>query len=216
MEPLCAFDTDCRVERPLASCDREGGRDRMSLTRRADSRSMNDFFRSLAFLEPTYNEIGATLSGGLPPGYRHDHYEIDLGTGDGVFKRSVIGLRTWQAHRTRRTRVFPECQRLAAGESMLVVLELPFLAIVAPCRIIQVVDDDDQFGFAYGTLPGHPERGEESFVVRASPDGLNKFEVTAFSSPASPVVQLSGPIARSVQATTTKRFLIALKEFVQR
>ena len=188
----------------------------MRLIRRSDPRSMNDLFQSLATLEPTYGEMGATLSGGLPTGFRHDRYEIELGTGDDIFKRSVIGLQTWQAHRTRRTRVFPESQRLAAGESMIVVLELPVLTIVAPCRIIQVIDKDDEFGFAYGTLPGHPERGEESFVVRKSSDGLIKFEITAFSSPASPVVRLSGPIARSVQATTTKRFLIALKEFVQK
>jgi uncharacterized protein (UPF0548 family) len=31
--------------------------------------------------------------------------------------------------------------------------------------VIYVVDQADQFGFAYGTLPGHPEMGEVAFTV---------------------------------------------------
>ena len=27
----------------------------------------------------------------------------------------------------------------------------------APCRVVYVVDEPDRRGFAYGTLPGHPE-----------------------------------------------------------
>ena len=33
------------------------------------------------------------------------------------------------------------------------------LTAVAVCRIVAVVDEPDRYGFAYGTLPGHTERG---------------------------------------------------------
>ena len=39
----------------------------------------------------------------------------------------------------------------------------------APCRVVYVVDEPDRRGFAYGTLPGHAESGEERFVVRYDP-----------------------------------------------
>ena len=38
--------------------------------------------------------------------------------------------------------------------------------VTAPCRVVYVVDEPDRRGFAYGTLTGHPESGEELFTVR--------------------------------------------------
>ena len=40
-----------------------------------------------------------------------------------------------------------------------------WLRVSAPCEVTEVVDDDAARGFTYRTLPGHPERGWESFVV---------------------------------------------------
>ena len=58
------------------------------------------------------------------------------------------------------------------------------LARAAPCRIVGVIEEEeDRWGFAYGTLPGHFEQGEEAFVVSRSTDGRVHFEVTAFSRP---------------------------------
>jgi Domain of unknown function (DUF1990) len=40
----------------------------------------------------------------------------------------------------------------------------------APCRVVCVVDEagpTSKFGFAYGTLPGHVESGEERFLILA-------------------------------------------------
>ena len=38
------------------------------------------------------------------------------------------------------------------------------------CRAVCSVDTADCQGFAYGTLPGHPERGEETFTVQLTQD----------------------------------------------
>ena len=68
----------------------------------------------------------------------------------------------------------------------------------APCRVVYVVDEPDRRGFAYGTLPGHAESGEELFLVRYDPATDEVYaEVTAFSRHAHVVEQagLAGHVA---------------------
>lgn len=35
--------------------------------------------------EPNYSDIGATLAGERPDGFHHDHCQVELGHGPGVF-----------------------------------------------------------------------------------------------------------------------------------
>ena len=81
----------------------------------------------------------------------------------------------------------------------------------APCRVVYVVDEPDVRGFAYGTLPGHPECGEERFAVRYDPNTSAVFaEVTAFSRPATWWVKVGGPFVRAAQRIMAKRYLRAV------
>jgi uncharacterized protein (UPF0548 family) len=63
---------------------------------------------------------------------------------------------------------------------------------------VWAVDEADQAGFGYGTLPGHPVRGEEAFGVRIV-DGRVCFSVTAFSRPASWYTRAAGPVLPLMQ-----------------
>ena len=54
---------------------------------------------------------------------------------------------------------------------------------VLPCRVVYYTDEATSFGSVYGTLPGHPERGEESRQVRLEDQGVASFHVVAFSRP---------------------------------
>jgi hypothetical protein len=54
----------------------------------------------------------------------------------------------------------------------------------APCRVVYVIDEPRRRGFAYGTLPGHPESGEEAFVLEQRDDGTIASNIIAFSRPA--------------------------------
>ncbi len=66
-------------------------------------------------------------------------------------------------------------------------------------------------GFAYGTLKGHPERGEESFVIeRDVHTGTVTATVRAFSRPGRWSTKLLGPIGRLLQSWMTNRYLNAL------
>jgi uncharacterized protein (UPF0548 family) len=66
-------------------------------------------------------------------------------------------------------------------------------------------------GFAYGTLPGHPERGEEAFLVRRHHGAAVTFTITAFSRPASALARAAGPVGRGIQRRITGRYLSAIQ-----
>ena len=68
--------------------------------------------------------------------------------------------------------VFPGAQEILTGATVVVTLGTPIVALAVPCRIVSVIDGQTRWGFAYGTLPGHPEQGEEAFsrVHGAGPD----------------------------------------------
>ena len=81
----------------------------------------------------------------------------------------------------------------------------------APCRVVYVVDEPDRRGFAYGTLPGHAEAGEELFAVRYDPTtGAVYAEVTAFSRHATWWSRLGAPVTSLAQRVITNRYLRAL------
>jgi len=82
--------------------------------------------------------------------------------------------------------------------------------VQAPCRVLQVVAAARRHGFAYGTLAGHPERGEEAFVVGLDDTEAVRLQVTAFWRPATTTVHLLGPLARRLQHRVTEAYLRAL------
>ena len=114
----------------------------------------------------------------------------------------------------RRGSLFPIDVPLEVGETVLILLGTNLFAVVAPCRVVQIVDLPQRFAFAYGTLPHHPEIGEEMFEVRIGDDGQVNFNIRAFSRAGLPSVRSLGPLARKVQARTTKKYLTSLHSFV--
>jgi uncharacterized protein (UPF0548 family) len=166
--------------------------------------------------EPSYGAVGATGTGAgadiePPAGYRMDRHSVDVPADAGAFERVAEGLRHWEAHRRAGAPVFPASAPLRAGETVVVTLRLaPLVTMAAPCRVIYVTDETDRFGFGYGTLPGHPEDGEEAFHVVRTPGGV-RLEIDAFSRPRHPLVRLGRPVARSIQRAVTKRYLASLR-----
>ena len=80
-----------------------------------------------------------------------------------------------------------------------------------PCRVVYVVDEPTTAGFAYGTLPGHPERGEEAFLIQRDTSGDVDLTVTAFSRPATALLEIVAPASRLVRAAITERYVHALR-----
>ena len=96
---------------------------------------------------------------------------------------------------------------LAPGDTALLGI---FLGIKFPVRVIYVVDEPRRRGFAYGTLPGHPEDGEEAWVIDHRDDDSVWITVRAFSRPANGWWWLVNPVLRVFQELYTRRYLRAL------
>jgi uncharacterized protein (UPF0548 family) len=82
--------------------------------------------------------------------------------------------------------------------------------------VVWTAYEKDRTGFAYGTLSGHPEKGEESFVVDYREDGSVWFTVMAFSSPARWFTRLAGPLVPVVQHWYARRLGRTLERIVSR
>ena len=160
-----------------------------------------------------YSALGMTRSDEAPAGYRVERRSVLLADDETAWGRAVTGLRMWEAHRVAGAHVFPPEAPILEGTTVLVTLGVPGCTMVAPCRVVYVIDEPDAFGFGYGTLSGHPEEGEESFLIRRI-DGKVHFEVVAMSRPASLLTRLGGPLARRVQSRMTERYLKGLAAFV--
>jgi uncharacterized protein (UPF0548 family) len=152
--------------------------------------------------EVTYDEARA--------GYRLDHYERRLGTGEGLFERAVEALRHWQSHIGAGVDVFPHGATVEDGGTVLFVLRAFGVWTIAPCRVVYVREEPSRFSFAYGTLPGHPERGEVTMTVSRGDAGTVTARLDSFSRTVDPLARAALPLTRIVQKRVTSRYLQAL------
>ena len=162
----------------------------------------------------SYPEVGAT-AGDLPSGYHVVREARVLGHGNGIFERAAEGIRAWTPQRAAGIDLVPPRPELAAGESLLLSFRSFPFHVTAACRVVYVVNEPDRYGFGYGTLPLHPEAGEEAFIVERDGEGEVRFTITAFSRPHVLLSRLGAPVARRVQASVTRRYLEGLAEAVK-
>lgn len=154
----------------------------------------------------TYPEVGAT-AGPPPAGYHHLGFVSQIGVGQKRFDEAADAVMHWGMQRGAGLRVKASSEVVTVGTVVLVGLGF----LQAPCRVIYVIDEPDVRGFAYGTLPGHPESGEERFVVRHDPVTAAVFaEVSAFSRPVAWWAKAGGPFTTLAQRVIAKRYVRAV------
>jgi len=158
----------------------------------------------------TYPEVGATRGSALPAGYHHAERRELVGRGEAVFDASRAAVRQWAMQRRAGIAIYPPDAVPDAGTTVLAELRFGPLGVVAPCRVVWTIDDPGASGFGYGTLPGHPERGEEAFVVERDSNDDVWFVIRAFSRPATWYAQLGAIVARRIQRRVTETYLRAL------
>ncbi|EME16535.1 DUF1990 family protein [Rhodococcus triatomae] len=157
----------------------------------------------------TYPEVGQSAAT-LPAGYTHLHRTRAIGHGHDDFDRAATLLAGWEMHRRAGLRVESSAEVAAVGARVTVGLGVGPLRVHAPCEVVYVLDEARRRGFAYGTLPGHPECGEERFCVELQDDDTVTFTIIAFSRPARWWSRAAGPIGRAVQRRVTERYLLTL------
>jgi uncharacterized protein (UPF0548 family) len=142
----------------------------------------------------------------MPDGYRRIRGRAAVGTGERVFAAAARTIATFDMQRGAGLRVRTAAPRAALGVEMASGLGVGPLRVWAPCQVVWVVEEPMRYGYGYGTLPGHPESGEEGFLVSIEPDGSVWFEVRAFSRPASRLVRLADPLVNLFQDYVTDRY----------
>jgi uncharacterized protein (UPF0548 family) len=163
----------------------------------------------------SYEEIGATRRT-LPAGYKHVRERTRVGTGEAVFDAAASALRDWRMHRAARLAVAAGSDVAQQGAVVLLGAHLGSLWVVlAPCRVVWCLDERRRKGFAYGTLPGHPERGEEACVVERYDDDAVWVTISAFSRHASLPARALPSVADLTQRVVTRRYALALRSLVE-
>jgi uncharacterized protein (UPF0548 family) len=151
----------------------------------------------------TYTAIGATRATAAPASYQLDHNRIWLGAGEAVYERAAAALQRWAMFDIGWVRLcWPETP-LAAGATFGVAIRHFGFWSLNSARIVYLLDEDGptrRYGFAYGTLPGHAERGEERFMVewRHGDDSV-WYDLFAFSRPNHPLTWAGYPLTRMLQ-----------------
>jgi uncharacterized protein (UPF0548 family) len=163
----------------------------------------------------TYAEIGATRSEVLPAGYRHVRRQVSLGVGDGLFTAVVAGMRNWGIHRQAGLRLRLTTTTPEVGSDFCAGLPLLVFTLWVPCRVVWVRDEASFYGYGFGTLRGHPECGEEAFMVSIAADGRVCFALRAFSRPVSWAARLGGTGTKWLQNRITDRYVTAARGFGQ-
>jgi uncharacterized protein (UPF0548 family) len=159
----------------------------------------------------TYPEVGATRSGPLPVGYAHAGSGAVVGVGGQAFQRAVDAVFDWRAQRSAGLRVRATGSPREPGTVVVLTFGLPRLGYDIPCRVVWSQTTGAEQGFGYGTLPGHPESGEECFLVSTADDGSVVFRTRVFSRLASPLARLGGPVSRAVQGLALDRYVTAVR-----
>jgi len=162
----------------------------------------------------TYDDVGATRRDGFcPPGFHPLHVRTRIGEGEEVFRRASEALLTWEMHRELGVGIDASADRAAPDVDVTVTLAG---LIKAPCRVVWTVEEHRRAGWAYGTLSGHPECGEEAFVVERTGDGTVWLTVNAFSRGAKWYARAGGPATRGLQHAYARRCGVVLRRLCER
>jgi uncharacterized protein (UPF0548 family) len=189
----------------------------MLFLRKPAAETIRDFLAAQSKLDLTYPAVGATAAA-PPAGYVVDRTRIKLGEGAGTFAKAKDALRRWDHFRLGWVETWPPQAPIQAGQVVAVVARLFGLWWLNACRIVYVVDEEapiKRYGFAYGTLPGHAESGEERFTVEwHGADDAVWYDILAFSRPQLLLTRLGYPVARRVQRRFTRDSAAAMRKAV--
>ena len=186
----------------------------MLLLREPSEEYVFDFLRAQQDVPFSYPEVGASRKG-APPGYTVDHNRVRLGSGEEAFVRAVGALRRWKMFDLGWVRaIFPGPPEV--GQTVGVLARHYGFRSLNACRVVYVVEGEEdglrRYGFAYGTLPEHGERGEERFTIEWDRrDGSIYYDIYAFSRPKHLLARVGYPASRLLQrrfARDSKRAMV--------
>jgi uncharacterized protein (UPF0548 family) len=187
------------------------------LLRKPSAEFVREFLLSQNDQPFSYDRSGATRDETAPKNYNIDHHRVQLGSGAHVFERAREALRQWKMFEMHWIQLCWPNTLLKARETVAVLISHAGFWSLNPSRIVYVIDEHGghgRYGFAYGTLPEHSERGEERFTVEFHRDDDSVwYDVYAFSRPGL-MARLAYPYARMLQRRFARDSMNAMKNAV--
>ena len=166
---------------------------------RPDSETIRQFLDEQRSLPFSYEEIGHTKHGARTHrGFDVDHNRQLLGHGKETYVEAHKAIRAWKMFPAAWTAIEPHVS-IIEGEMVGVLVNALGVSWLNAARIVYVIDEPRRFGFAYGTLPGHAERGEERFSVEWLADDSVWYDLYAFSRPRLLAARVAAPVTRALQ-----------------
>ncbi|WP_166974960.1 DUF1990 family protein [Brevibacterium atlanticum] len=155
-----------------------------------------------------------------PDGYRHFESAYFVGRGKEAFDRCAEEVLHWEV----KTRSGFEIAlaagdgddgrrppRVDPGQEPTIRVRLGPFRLPEPSRVIEVVETEDRRGFTYGTKPGHPITGEESFILEHRPDDRVFLVLRSVSRAGFGIWRLGEPFVRLAQVIYRRRYGRALR-----
>jgi uncharacterized protein (UPF0548 family) len=173
---------------------------------RPSAPKLDALLAKVAALPLSYPEVGMTREPQPPPGYGREHQHVELSIDFAAARAAVIAFAT---HQLPYLFLHPSNVSAVFGANVLVVARVGPLWTTNPCRIVYVDDTPDRFTYAYGTLPGHSEHGEETFTVERTKTGVIA-ETVAYARPQDWLARIGAPVAHRFQARVKRDYMAAL------
>lgn len=156
----------------------------------------------------TYADVGSSVE------HTRGERRAILGVGHAAFERATAQVMRWEVKtragfhviRVGRDGAFTSDAVVREGECGVIKLG-PLRETV---RVVRVVEKPRLRGFAYGTLPEHPLRGEEAFLIQWRDDDTVELVIRAFSRPNGWVWWLLSPFVAIARQVFLRRYLRVL------
>jgi uncharacterized protein (UPF0548 family) len=161
----------------------------------------------------SYDPVG--LVNRSTPGFALDELTATIGRGERDFARAREALGTWRHFTLDWLNVVPAGAPVIVGTTVAVLIRHVGLWSLNGCRVVASVDEPGRFGFSYGTLTNHAERGEELFEVALDREsGDVTYRIRAASQPRDILAYLGYPLVRSLQARCRRESAAAMQRAI--
>lgn len=182
----------------------------MFTLRRPSPATIDRYLRESRDLPLSYGPVG--LVARKSAGFDLDELTATIGRGEADFARAREALRAWRHFKLGWLDVLPADAAVTVGTVVAVRIRHFGLWSVNGCRVVASVDETHRFGFSYGTLLNHAERGEELFEVALHPEtGDVTYRIRATSRPRAMLAFLGYPLVRLLQARCRRESAEAMR-----
>lgn len=140
------------------------------------------YLPSLDTLVFSYEAVGKVTALDFPVGYDHDRNEALIGQGKEAFTIAKSAIQSYGHFPSRWA--FAQANGLPyPGQDVGVFFHQFGLWWWNGSRVVEVIDEPNYYGFSYGTLANHVEKGEEIFYTRMDETERVFYGIHAFSWP---------------------------------